>query len=87
MSIADDMAERWPDDDILQIDGFDAAIIGVGERCGQVPVLVYDQAKVLEILMEDMDEDTAQEYFDFNIAGAWLGDKTPLLVTVWTGYD
>jgi len=88
MSIADDIAERWPEDDILQIDGYDQAIIGVGERCGQPPVLVYDVDKLMKILREDMpDDDDAQEWFDFNIAGAWLGDKTPILLTRWTGHD
>lgn len=87
MSIADDLADMWPDDDILQIDGYDSAIIGVGERCGQVPVLVYDGAKIMEMLLLDMDEDDAHEWYDFNIAGAWLGNNTPLLVTRWTGHN
>ena len=87
MSIADDIAERWPDDDILQIDGYDSAIIGVGERCVQPPCLVYDSDKIMALLRQDMDDDDAQEWFDFNIAGAWIGDRTPILVTRWTGHD
>ncbi len=85
MSIADDLSEMWPDDDILQIDGYDSAIIGVGERCGQVPVLVYDGSKIMELLRQEMDEDVAKEWYTHNIAGAWLGPNTPLLVTRWTG--
>lgn len=87
MSIADDLSEMWPDDDILQIDGYDSAIIGVGERCGQAPVLVYDGAKIMELLREEMDDDDAHSYYDFNIAGAWLGPTTPMLLTRWTGGD
>ncbi len=64
----------------LKIDGFDKAIIG--EVCnGQLPLLIYDRAKIIEILNKDqcMDLDEAEEYFWFNIAGAYMGSGTPII--------
>jgi len=63
---------------ILFADGFDEAIAGVtwdGERTR----VVYTTEKILKILMEDgMSYDEASEYFDFNVAGAYMGVYTPL---------
>jgi hypothetical protein len=39
------------DPELLTADGFDMAILGVAARCGMEPVVVYDRAKCLEILM------------------------------------
>ena len=71
--------ERYPDDNLLRADGFDDCALGVVERCGQKPYLVYDPNKIIAQLVKenDMDQDEAREYFDFNIAGAWVGDGTP----------
>lgn len=76
------------DDDILFMDGFDEAIVGLGTRFGITePIVVYDKNKVIEILMNDMeseDEDDsytmALEYFEYNIIGAWVGDRTPMFI-------
>jgi len=56
---------------------FDEAIIGVEERAG---VVAYDIDKIIEILMRDMTEDEAVEYFEFNILGAYVGEKTPVYI-------
>jgi len=67
--------------DLLKADGFDEAILGVVERIG-LQAICYDKDKVLSILMErdDMDIVEAIEYFDFNIAGAWVGESTPVFI-------
>lgn len=68
-------------EEALFADGFDEAIIGVAERFGMPPVAAYDYEKVIAALMKDgMDRDGAEEYFDFNIGGAWMGDNTPVFV-------
>jgi hypothetical protein len=42
---------------------------------------VYDEEECIEVLMsQDMDRETAIEYFEFNVVGAWVGDKTPLFM-------
>jgi hypothetical protein len=67
----------------LQIaDGFDDAILGIGQRFNTYFV-VYDQAKVIETLMarDGMTEEDADEFFAFNIVGAWVGEGTPCFLT------
>jgi len=59
---------------------FDEAIIGVAERIGRESVVAYDTDKIIEILSRDMPEDDALEYFEYNILGAYVGDRTPIYV-------
>ena len=73
-------------EEALTADGFDDAIIGIGERCGQPSLVAYDRDKCIEILAEQFadDEDpytTAVEYFEVNVAGAWKGEHTPIFIT------
>ena len=81
-------------EEALLADGFDNAIIGMCEQFGHDPVVVYDREKCIEILMadfgqsidEDEDDDlytTAVEYFDFNVAGSYVGENTPVFLTVY----
>ena len=66
----------------LSMDGFDSALIGIAERCGQPALLVYDRDLCIEALVKDgMTEEEAVEYFEFNCAGAWVGEHTPLIMT------
>jgi hypothetical protein len=74
------IAEQAPD--ALLADGYDAAIVGLGVRCGQPTLVVYDIAKCIDILVErdDMSPEEAAEYFEFNTLGAWVGENTPLFL-------
>ena len=36
--------------------------------------------KVL-VTRDDMSYEEAEEYIDYNIVGAWIGDTTPIIVT------
>ncbi len=66
---------------ILKADGFDDAILGLGRRCSQPDLLVYDVDKCVVILMEDgMTQEEAMEYFEFNVVGAWMGEGTPIFL-------
>lgn len=71
------------DPEALLMDGFDDAILGYFIRCGQPLVVTYDRRKCIEVLVgQGLSEDDAEEYFEFNCAGAWVGDRTPaFLVT------
>ncbi len=66
--------------ELLKANGLDEAMIGVGFRFND-RFIVYDYDKVIEILMEDMTHDEAIEHFDYNIAGAFVGESTPAFVT------
>ena len=63
---------------------FDAAIVGVADRIGMETVVVYDTSKVIDILCErdGMDRDTASEYYEFNIRGAYVGERTPMFINI-----
>ena len=56
-------------------DGFDDAIIGVELNTFRI---IYSTTKCIEILCKDMSEDDAREYFDFNVVGGYVGEKTPI---------
>jgi len=60
-------------------DGLEAALVGHAVVDGRALAL-YSAAKVCAILRErdGMDEDEAQEFFEFNIAGAYIGPNTPV---------
>ncbi len=71
---------------MLRIDGFDDAILGpamLWDTTGmQRHVIVYDAEKIREILMrrDGMDMESAREFIEFNIEGAYVGPYTPVLV-------
>jgi hypothetical protein len=59
---------------------FDAAILGIAERFGMNPVVCYDRTRCIDILARDMPREDAEEFFEFNTIGAWMGDRTPIFV-------
>ena len=62
----------------ILMNGYDDCIIGICNRFGQEPIVLYDQNKVIQKLMDDgMSGEEALEYFEFNQIGAWMGDRTP----------
>jgi len=63
-------------------DRLNDAIIGTGGRCGMEEVFVYSYDKILDILMieDGMTEREAIDYIEYNIAGAYVGELTPILV-------
>jgi hypothetical protein len=63
-------------------DGFEGAVIGFGERCGLGPVAVYSWDRMVQILSDEMDEEEAAEYINYNILGAYVGEYTPIIMTL-----
>ncbi|MHB8994574.1 MAG: hypothetical protein ACYC63_04915 [Armatimonadota bacterium] len=72
------------DTELLVADGFEQAFIGIVYRCADDPIACYDREKCLKILMkrDGMTEEEAEEFFEFNIGGAWVGDLTPCYLQV-----
>ena len=71
--------EILEEEECLTADGFDEALVGC--TYGANVVAVYDVNKMVEILMEEgADYDDAVEFLDYNVVGAYLGEKTPLYV-------
>ncbi len=74
----EDIIEQYEEETFLKADGFDDAIIGVCEDFNTKPRLIYSVTKCIEILMKDMSEEEALEYFSYNMSGGYLGEKTPI---------
>jgi len=59
---------------------FDPCIVGVSRRFNDT-VLIYSTQKILDMLVaQGMDPEEAEEHFEFNIIGGWLGDGTPIFL-------
>lgn len=72
------------DEEIRLADGFEDALIGYVERASQPAVALYDREKCIKVLMkrDKMDRESAVEFFDFNVVGAFVGEHTPAFATV-----
>lgn len=72
-------------EDALMADGFDEAIIGVASRINLGPLVCYDRHKCIKLLMdrEGWDYPEAEEFFEYNTAGAYVGEGTPLFLVAW----
>lgn len=68
--------------ELIFLDGHDRAILGVAERDGE-DCVVYDGARVIQTLRcrDGMDNDGAAEFFEYNIAGSWIGLGSPIFAT------
>lgn len=69
----------------LLASGLEGAFIGVIRdrwRCNGDPIAVYDRAKCVEILAKDMEisPEEAEEFFEYNTAGAYVGPSTPMFL-------
>lgn len=65
------------DSALLTMDGYDDCIVGIVHRFNAAFVL-YDEARVIATLVErdGMTHDEAHEFFEFNMLGAWHGQRT-----------
>ena len=89
--IKDWVSEYNPD--ALFADGYEDAIIGIGNQHGSNPVVIYDRDKCIEILAdqyaqeEDHEDDEeydpyleAVDYFGYNTECAYVGENTPIFM-------
>jgi hypothetical protein len=66
---------------LLFADGFDDCIIGLAFGFGGNIAIAYDMQKMIaQLVSEGMGEEEAREYFDYNIAGAYVGIHTPIYI-------
>jgi hypothetical protein len=73
----EEILETYGDDEeILFADGLDGAIVGIDYNLR----VVYDIDTIIEILIErdKMTDEEAVEFAEFNIFGAYVGEKTPI---------
>ena len=69
----------------LLADGFEDAFVGMCEVSGRPPLATYDKDKCIEILVnrDGMTDEEAVEFFELNVAGSWVGENTPIYLTLW----
>lgn len=80
--ILERFAEECPDG--LTADGFDGALIGLVEGACRQPVACYDYRACIRILKRrGMSEEEAEEWMDFNVTDAYVGEMTPLFLHDW----
>ena len=84
--------EGWPDEEILLFgyaegDPYDAGFLGIGFQQYKGPVAVYDRDRCIAALAEEFTETEspdpyadAVEWFEFNTAGSWIGEQTPIII-------
>jgi len=63
--------------------GFEEALLGFGRQFNKT-LAVYDRNKCLNILINEhgMDYEGAVEYFEFNVVGSYIGETTPVFITL-----
>jgi len=66
-------------EDALVMTGYDDCVVGLLERFGMEPIVLYDKEKVIQQLMDEGCDsyEGAVEFYEFNQLGGWHGDKTP----------
>jgi hypothetical protein len=57
--------------------GYEKAIIGI---CARNDVIVYSYELIIDTLKNDMSEEEAIEFFEYNILGLFLGEGTPIIM-------
>jgi hypothetical protein len=68
--------EALPDETFVKWDGLDAAIMGVDLKSLR---LIYSVDKIYtELQKQGMTMEEAVEWYDFNVDGAYIGEKTPI---------
>lgn len=66
---------------MLKADGYDDAILGTTTNRDGEEILAYDRGRCLSILeRQGMSREEAVEYFEYNVAGAYMGEGTPIFV-------
>ena len=69
-------------------DLYDEHIVGVAYRFNTGPILVYDMKSILRSHTKmGMTRDEAEEFFEYNTLGAWVGEGTPVFLDMSPGSE
>jgi hypothetical protein len=80
ITLKEKLDEVLTDECVLLADGFEEAFMGIGRQFNRT-FAVYDRTKCIEILIaQGLSEDEAEEHFQFNTEGAYVGENTPAFV-------
>jgi hypothetical protein len=67
---------------MIRWNGFDDAIAGTITPFGGQETLCYRYRDMVDVLVsrDEMTEEEAEEYVEYNIIGAWVGETTPFIL-------
>jgi chorismate mutase len=73
----EEIVENFPEEEILKADGLDEAVIGIDMSSMR---LIYSKQECIRVMMydQDMEQEEAIEYLEFNTFCAYVGEKTPI---------
>jgi len=75
-SIKEWILETFDDEELLFVDGFDDAIIGIDHASLRI---IYDvQLMCIALAEEGMEPEDIRDHIDFNVLNAYVGEKTPI---------
>ena len=79
--------EEHIEDGLVLPDRYNHAIIGICYSFGGENKTAYDLDKVIKVLVEEdgMTNEEAEEFFDFNILGSYVGETTPVYIRTYDG--
>jgi hypothetical protein len=82
MLLRETIAEH--NEDAILFDEFESAIVGLVETFGKPTVVCYDKEKCIKLIQKSTGgkREEAEEYFEFNVIGSYLGDSTPVFLTL-----
>lgn len=71
-------------EEAILLDGFESAIVGLVEMFGKPTVVCYDKEKCIELIQKSTGgkREDAEEYFEVNVLGSYLGENTPVFITL-----
>ena len=74
------LSEDFPE--ALLADGFEEAIVGTVQQFNKT-LVCYDREECIDILIkrDGMDCEDAEEFFEFNVQGAYMGENTPCFLS------
>jgi hypothetical protein len=61
---------------------FDDALVGVGCRGNSMPVAVYNERGIINLLIvnEGLSYSDAWDHYGYNIAQSYMGEHTPIII-------
>jgi len=81
MTLREKINEALDGEDVLLADGFDEALVGFGRQFNSFLVAIYDRDKCIAVLTgQGMSDEEAEEYFEYNVQGAYVGERTPIFL-------
>jgi hypothetical protein len=76
-----ELVERYEDNELMLMDGYNDCILGVCTQFNKQPVFAYSMKRIIQKHVDNgMTIEEAIEFFEFNQAGAYVGEGTPVFI-------